>query len=474
MAVTKIHAIKSTVNKAVNYITNAGKTDGKLLVSAYKVAPETAHLEFRMTAEMAKEIRGDYTNTGRGNNLAYHLIQSFDVKDNLTPEKAHEIGVKLADGLLLNKHEYVVSTHIDKGHLHNHIIFNAVSFATYTKFVSEPYKTASKIRNISDKLCRENDLTIIDKPKGKGKSHKEWQEIKTGNSWKELIRVTIDHIIQTASSYDDFKAQMGKAGIVIKEGKHIAFQKEGMERYVRGKTIGDEYTRENILARIDKARTAKEERIENKTGASRRVRRQEFVKGNIKGIKTYPFTLDKRVVYSIRKQKIADVKELANTLLLLRRENIRNVSDFDKRVDELKLQNTVIRSDIKRLQTLNNQYKNAARSLITYNKYSEIYGQYKSLKKAASKKYYKQYESEILAFEHANDRLQELGLSTEVNVEKVIDLVNNHDASISQLNEEYRAANARIDEIRKARENINSIIKQRQAKRELDKHYKDR
>lgn len=473
MAVTKIHAIKSTVNKAVNYITDVGKTDGKLLVSAYKVAPETAHLEFKMTAEMAKEIRGDYTNTGRGNNLAYHLIQSFDVKDNLTPELAHEIGIKLADELLLNNHEYIVSTHIDKGHLHNHIIFNAVSFETYTKFISEPYKTARKIRDISDNLCRENNLSIIDKPKGKGKSRKEWQEAKNGTSWKEQIRVTIDHIIQVVSSYEDFKSQMNKAGIVVKEGKHIAFQKEGMERYVRGKTIGDEYTKENILARIQKARNAKEGRIE-KTGISHRTPRRELVKGNITGIKTYPFTLDKRVIYLIRKQKIADVKELANTLLLLRRENIRSIGDFNKRIDELKLQSSGIRNDMKRLQNLNNQYKDATRYLITYNKYSAIYGQYKSLKKTASKKYYKQYESEILAFEHAYNRLQELGVSLEVNIEKVIELVKNQDATISKLNEEYRTTHERIKKIRMAKETVNNIVKQRQPEREPGKDYRDR
>ena len=155
MAITKIKAIKSTVNKAIDYITDPLKTDGKLLVSGFKVEPAFAAIEYRMTSELAKELKGDYTNTGNGNNLAYHMIQSFAKLDKITPEEAHELGKQLANEMLQEKHEYVIATHIDKGHIHNHIIFNAISFADFKKFRSEPYKTAAMIRRISDRLCEE-------------------------------------------------------------------------------------------------------------------------------------------------------------------------------------------------------------------------------------------------------------------------------------------------------------------------------
>ena len=124
MAVTKIKSIKSTLKKALDYIMDESKTDGKLLVSGGNCAPETAYLEFKMTEETCKEVIGDYSK--KSNNLAYHMIQSFDRKDKITPEEAHRIGEELAKKLTDEKYEYVVATHIDKGHIHNHIIFRLI------------------------------------------------------------------------------------------------------------------------------------------------------------------------------------------------------------------------------------------------------------------------------------------------------------------------------------------------------------
>jgi len=224
MAVTKIKAIKATVNKAIAYITNPQKTDGKLLVSGFKVEPSYAAIEFKMTAELAKDIKGDYSNTGKANNLAYHTIQSFAKIDKITPEEAHELGKKLADEMLQEKHEYVIATHIDKGHIHNHIIFNAISFEDFKKFRSEPYKTAAKLREISDRLCEEKGLYVVKEPNGKGKGHKEWQETKNGTSWKAQIQTAIDKAIPQAADYNSFVELMNQAKIEVKEGKAFSFQ----------------------------------------------------------------------------------------------------------------------------------------------------------------------------------------------------------------------------------------------------------
>lgn len=257
MAITEIHAIKSTLNKAIDYITNPDKTvlsDGTQLVSSFGCVTETAAIEFNLTAQLAKEIKGDYTKTGGKNNLAYHLIQSFAIKDNITPEKVHQLGVEFAEKFLGGNYEYVIATHIDKRHLHNHIIFNATSFKDYKKFRSEKYKTVAKIREISDKICEEHGLSVI-KTKGVGKSYIEWKLAKEGKlTWKETIKNKIDELIPQVKSYSEFVQQMKKAGFDVKEGKHIAFRAPEQERYVRGKRIGDEYTRESIVNRISTER----------------------------------------------------------------------------------------------------------------------------------------------------------------------------------------------------------------------------
>lgn len=258
MGIAKIHAIKSTLKKAIDYITNENKTvmkNGTKLVSSFQCVPETAHIEFKLTENLANELKGNYSKTGGANNLAYHMVQSFSVDDkDLTPEKAHQLGIQFAEEFLGKKFEYVVATHIDKGHLHNHIIFNATSYKDYKKFRSEPYKTVAKMREISDRICAENNLTVI-ATKGVGKSYKEWQLNKDGKTtWKDTIKNKIDEIIPKAKSYDEFLKLMNEAGFTVKDNvKHISFKTsdEKQERFIRGKRIGEEYTREGILKRIE-------------------------------------------------------------------------------------------------------------------------------------------------------------------------------------------------------------------------------
>lgn len=255
MAISKIHSIKSTLRKAIDYIVNPLKTilaDGTQLVSSFGCAMETADVEFTLTSNLAKKMIGDYTKTGGADVLAYHLIQSFDSKEKLTPEQCHELGKEFAEKFLKGKHEYVIATHIDKGHLHNHIIFNSTSFVDYKKFRSEPWKTVAKIREVSDLVCQEHGLSVLPAI-GVGKSYKEWLINKEGKlTWKDTIRIAIDDAVAKASNWNEFVAEMTSAGIEIKDGKHIAFRcmNSDQERFIRGKRIGEDYTKDSIIRRI--------------------------------------------------------------------------------------------------------------------------------------------------------------------------------------------------------------------------------
>ena len=157
MAVTKIHPIKSTLKKALDYIENPDKTDEKLFVSSYGCSYETADIEFQMLLDQAYQ---------KGNNLAHHLIQAFEPGET-TAEQAHEIGRRLADEVLQGKYPYVITTHIDKGHLHNHIIFCAVDMANQRKYISNRQSYAF-IRRTSDRLCKEHGLSVVKPGKDKG------------------------------------------------------------------------------------------------------------------------------------------------------------------------------------------------------------------------------------------------------------------------------------------------------------------
>ena len=240
MAVTKIKPIKSTLSKALDYIQNPDKTDGKMLISSFGCSYETADIEFGYTLSQALD---------KGSNLAFHLIQSF-APGEVDYEKAHEIGKQLADAVTKGQHEYVLTTHIDKGHVHNHIIFCAINFVDHRKYNSNK-RSYYGIRNMSDKLCRENGLSVVVPGKGsKGKSYAEYQAEKTGTSWKGKLKIAVDALIPQVSSFEELLTRLQAAGYEIKPGKYVSCRAPGQERFTRLKTLGADYTEEAIRERI--------------------------------------------------------------------------------------------------------------------------------------------------------------------------------------------------------------------------------
>ena len=217
MAYLKIFPIKVTDKKALDYITNPDKTEEKLLVSSFGCSPETADLEFSMTREMAKKNGMD-----KGDNLAFHLIQSFKPGE-VDAETAHRLGQQFADEVLKGKYEYVISTHVDKNHIHNHIIFNAASFVDHHKYVSNK-RSYHKLCRISNRICHENGLTTSMPIGEKGKSYKENMEYHRGTSWKAKLRVAVDKAIWASINYEEFLQKMQLAGYEIRQGKHLSFR----------------------------------------------------------------------------------------------------------------------------------------------------------------------------------------------------------------------------------------------------------
>lgn len=254
MAITKIHPIKSTLNLAISYIVNGEKTDEQILVSTHKCHQETAHTQFLRT-------RNDACTNGTV--LARHLIQSF-LPGEASPEIAHQIGLELCKKILKDEYEFVLSTHIDKGHIHNHIIFNNVNMVTGKCYQSNK-KSYHQIRYQSDKLCKENNLSVIDefyesykrKYKTNGKSWYENEQSKKGTSWKSRLQFDIDRLIKQSKDWEEFLKKMAELGYEIKHGKHIAFKPKDKQRFTRAKTIGEDYTEERLKERITENQSIK-------------------------------------------------------------------------------------------------------------------------------------------------------------------------------------------------------------------------
>ena len=238
MAVTKIHAIKSTLSKAIAYIENPRKTDGQIYVSGYNTEPQTASLDFEMTATMARKSRRSVGK--RKGNLAYHLRQSFSPDDDLTPEQAHELGRKLASEYTEGRYEFVVATHLDKDQLHNHIIINAVSFYDYKKLRTVPYRTARQVRGISDRLCAEAELSVLEEPRQIGQRYSDYIKKHKTIPARTQVRRRLNFVLARATDYDQFKAMALALGVTVSDkGKHIAYRYAGAGKAVRGNKLAD-------------------------------------------------------------------------------------------------------------------------------------------------------------------------------------------------------------------------------------------
>ena len=316
MAVTKIKPIRGTVNKALAYILDPQKTDDAFYVSSYGcAASDAAAKEFEWTRNLAIQQGMQMPKV-----LARHLIQSFDIGE-VTPEEAHEVGKQLADEWLKGKYEYVIATHIDKGHCHNHIIFNSVNYVDFHAYRSNK-RTYRELRQLSDEICKEHGLSVIPPSQNKGMDYKEYTEAKRGTSWKQKLKQTIDRLVITAKDYDDFLRLMQEAGYEIKPGKYISFRAEGQERFTRSKTIGENYTEERIKERIAGRTPRRSQRQTTPKGISLIGDIQERIR--LIDSKGYEY-----------KAKLTILKEAARTLNYLTENNLLQYADLEKKVEDV-------------------------------------------------------------------------------------------------------------------------------------------
>ena len=371
------------MSKAIAYILNPEKTDEKLLVSSYGCASETAAREFEWTRKIAEQ---------KGMNpvriIARHVIQSFEIGE-VTPELAHEIGKQFADEILGGKYEYVLTTHIDKDHVHNHLIFNAVDFVNY-----HAYKSYKRIyydmREVSDRLCKENGLSVIPPSQNKGMGYKEYTEAKRGTSWKQKLKQTIDRLVITAKDYDDFLRLMQEAGYEIKTGKYISFRAEGQERFTRSKTIGENYTEERI-----------KERIAGRT--PRRNRRQTVPKGiSLIGDIQERIRLIDSKGYEY-KAKLTILKEAARTLNYLTENNLLQYADLEEKVEDVHSSYDRTGKELKGVEARLREVQPLIKNISNYQRLKPVYD---AFQKAKDKPGFKaKHEAELVIFEAARSTL---------------------------------------------------------------------
>lgn len=379
MAITKNHSIVTTLKKSIDYICDPTKTDEELLIYSYGCSPKTADIEFEWTQENAREKTPD-------SKLARHLIQSFEPGET-NAAQAHEIGKRLAEEVLKGKYEFILATHVDKGHIHNHIIFNDVNFIDYHRsHINE--KWYYNTRRVSDNLCKEYGLSVIIPSKNKGKNYKEQAVINKGISWKKQLQITVDTAVAKAKNLNEFISIMESKGYKVKlQNKNISFCTDGRERYMRSKTLGVDYTLEALNERIAGTYAPKQVRkIKPKEKVSLLIDIQNCIKAQeSKGYEHWAKINNlkqmSKTINFITDNKIESYEQLAET-------EKKTISDFGKKANEIK----TIEGKIKETSLLIKQVE-------LYIKLKPVYEEYRTSKNKTE--FYNNHTAEVTLFESA-------------------------------------------------------------------------
>ena len=444
MAVTKIKPIKSTLSKALDYIENPDKTDGKMLVSSFGCSYETADIEFEYTLSQALQ---------KGNNLAFHLIQSFEPGE-VDYQKAHEIGKQLADAVTKGQHEYVLTTHIDKGHVHNHIIFCAVNFVDHHKYNSNK-RSYYGIRNMSDKLCRENGLSVVVPGKGsKGKSYAEYQAEKTGTSWKGKLKTTVDALIPQVSSFEELLTRLQAAGYEIKPGKYVSCRAPGQERFTRLKTLGADYTEEAVRERIAGRRTKVAKAPREQRGVSLLIDIENSIKAaQSKGYEQWA--------------KIHNLKQAAKTMNFLTEHKIEQYADLVSRIEEMAAESGQAADALKNAEKRLAEMAVLIKNVSTYQKTKPVYDAYRKARNR--EKYRAGQEQAIILHEAAVRSLKAAGIAKLPNLAALQSEYEALQAQKEALYADYGKLKKKVREYDIIKQNIDSILQaDRQPEREKE------
>lgn len=432
MAITKIHPIKSTLNLAIEYIVNGDKTDEQILVSTHKCHESTAPTQFLRTRNDAGT---------KGTVLARHLIQSF-LPGETTPEMAHQIGIELCKKILKDEYEFVLSTHIDKGHIHNHIIFNNVNMVTGRCYQSNK-KSYHQIRCQSDKLCKENNLSVIDefyesykkKYKTNGKSWYENEQAKRGASWKSRLQFDIDRMINQSKNWNEFLKKMADLGYEIKYGKHIAFKPKDKPRFTRAKTIGEDYTEERLKERISERISIKPPVVKKRIG--RVIDMNTSMK--VKESKGYEYWATKH-----------NLNTMAESVIFLREQGIKSVKQLDEYIQKAADERQNLQDKIKAIDKEIQELSATMEQVHTVKKYREYYKEYKA--SPSDKAFFEEYKAQITLYENALSELKK-SYSKLPNSKDILAELDKLQEKKNTLMQEYSSSKSTMDELYQIRKN---------------------
>ncbi len=349
MPFVKCISVRSTVKRSLSYILDLEKTDDLLYTASLNCLtdPECAYMNMKMVYEQfsGRNFNEPPPKQGKGRVKAIHYIQSFDPKDNISPETAFKIGKLFITKAFGKNAQVVLATHLDKGHLHNHIIVNSYGIDGKKFYANK--ETLNKIKEISDRASLTYGVQPYDKANGKRKTiaYNEWQNEQRGTSWKQKIRDEINGLMTWVKNIDELLAELEMLGYTVKRGKNISVKAPNQKRSVRLQTLGSDYTAESLSSRI----------LWRDVGS-----------GTINPCTNSPLRNSYNSIIGEGENKGANIYKLSALLTIINRDNLRSIGEVEGKIKQLKYELEKSRKAVNEMETKCNLLRSLAAQAEVY------------------------------------------------------------------------------------------------------------
>ena len=433
----------------VDYSQNPEKTEDGKYISSYGCNPETADEEFLLSKRQYVQITG---RESKKDVIAYQIRQSFKPGE-VTPEEANQIGHELAMRFTKGAHAFIVATHTDQKHIHNHIIFNSTTLDCTRKF-RDFYFSGIALRRISDLICLEHGLSVI-KPKAY-RDREKYQDTRFTKSKRKQIREAIDTILlEEPKDFEDFLKRMEREGFSIRREKQLAILLEGSVRPIRFKSLGKGYTEEDIVKRIlgDESLVPKNKSFAERINYSLIDIQKKLQEGKGGGYQRWA--------------KVFNVKQTAKTILFLQERGIYDYESLKKLTDSAADRMTELGASIKAKEKRLGEIRALKTHIINYAKTREVYVEYR--KSGYSKKFFEAHREELALHKAAKEAFSQSGLDKLPTVKQL----NQEFYEILQAKKEeyaeYRKLKDELREYQIARKNMEIVLDIPVVERDRDK-----
>ena len=434
----------TALHNSTKYIKNPKKTNDGELVMAYDCNPRTVDAEFLLSKRQYFVLTG--RDQGGRDVIAYHTRQSFKPGE-VTPEQANKISYELAMRFTKGKHAFIVATHVDKAHIHSHIIFNSTTLDCTRKF-RDFLGSARALRRLSDQICLENGLSIIENPKQKGQHYGKWLGDKKPLSYQDKLRAAIDAALaEKPADFDAFLRLLGAAGYEIKPGKCPAFRASRQKRFTRLRSLGEGYSEQDIRAVLEG--------------------RQPFLSSGSKVARRQPQRVNLLVDIQAKLQagkgpgykrwaKVFNLKQMAQTINYLSENNLLEYNELKEKTAEVTARFNELSSRIKATETRIAEIGNLKTHIINYSKTRDVYIAYR--KAGYSKKFLSEHEGDILLHKAAKKAFDDLDVKK---LSTVKALQTEYEPLLTEKRKAYSAYTAARKEMRElltAKANVDRLL----------------